>query len=286
MATIKELLDYGMEQLTGSGNEYAKYERKVLLEDVLSVNYMYMLMNGDEQVSADKEKQYKDMIERRTAHYPLQYLLGYAHFMDYTFNVNENVLIPRSDTEILVEIINDSYDDICKLFGTDKNIKLLDLCCGSGCIGISLKLYHMDIKLTLSDVSEAALNVATSNLGKYKIEDALINKGSLYQGIEDRYNIIVCNPPYIESDIVETLMPEVKEYEPRLALDGGADGLDFYKSIIKDADKHLADKGYIFFEIGYNQGRAVLTLLEEAGFMDVEIKKDYAGMDRVVFGHL
>ena len=258
----------------------------MLLQDVLSVNYMYMLMNGDEQVSADKEKQYKDLIERRTAHYPLQYLLGYAHFMDYTFNVNENVLIPRSDTEILVEIINDSYDDICKLHGTDNNIKLLDICCGSGCIGISLKLYHRDIKLTLSDVSEAALDVAASNLEKYKIENALLNKGSLYQGIEDRYNIIVCNPPYIESDIVETLMPEVREYEPRLALDGGADGLDFYRSIIKDAEKHLADKGYIFFEIGYNQGRAVSALLEEAGFVDVEIKKDYAGMDRVVFGHL
>ena len=286
MATIKELLDYGMEQLANSGNEYAKFERKALLEHVLSVNYMYMIMNGDEEVPEDKANYYRKLIEKRMIHYPLQYLLGYAHFMDYTFYVDENVLIPRSDTEILVETFNDMYTDICNNFFDEKNVKLLDLCCGSGCIGISIKLYHSETKLTLSDVSDGALKVAMSNLKKYKLEDVIINKGNLFDGLKDRYSIIVCNPPYIEREIVNTLMPEVKDYEPRLALDGGEDGLSFYRSIIKEAVDYLDTNGYIFFEIGYNQGKEVSSLMKDAGFSDVIVKKDYADMDRVVIGHL
>ncbi len=173
MATIKELLDYGLEQLAGSGNEYAKYERKALLEHVLSVNYMYMIMNGDEKVADDKEALYKSLIEKRCTHYPLQYLLHYVHFMDYAFIVNENVLIPRSDTEILVETVNDLYNDIRTTLSLG-SLKLLDLCCGSGCIGISLKLYHKDIELTLSDVSDAALDVAEMNAEKYEIKDYIL----------------------------------------------------------------------------------------------------------------
>ncbi len=310
MATINELLDYGRKQLEESGNEYAKYERKVLLEQVLGVNYMYMLMNGDEQVAPDKEEEYKRLIAIRCEHYPLQYLLGYAHFMDYTFIVDENVLIPRNDTEILVETVNDLYDDINKESYADNIVsslnenedkayadgneisynkdrfQILDLCCGSGCIGISLKLYHRNITLTLSDISEGALSVARRNLEKYEIDDALINQGNLFEGLDERYNIIVCNPPYIESAIVNTLMPEVKDHEPLSALDGGDDGLDFYRQIIDGAGNHLLPGGYIFFEIGYNQGKEVSALMSAAGFNDVNIKKDYAGMDRVVFGHL
>ena len=283
MATISELLDYGKWQLEESGNEYAKYERKVLLEHVLSVNYMYMLMNGDENVAVEKEEQYKKLIEKRKGHYPLQYLLGFTHFMDYTFYIDENVLIPRNDTEILVETVNEMFDNMtCDV----EKIKLLDLCCGSGCIGISLKLYHKDIGLTLSDISEGALSVTERNLHKYGITDAIINQGSLFEGLHEKYNVIVCNPPYIESAVVGTLMPEVKDHEPLLALDGGEDGLGFYRQIIGASCEHLLPNGYMYFEIGYNQGKEVSGLMSAAGFVDVNIKKDYAGMDRVVYGHL
>ncbi len=289
MLTISELLDYGKTQLEESGNEYAKYERKVLLEHVLNVNYLYMMMNGDEQVADDKVSEYKGLIERRCGHYPLQYLLGHAHFMDYTFYVDENVLIPRNDTEILVETVNELYNDITVGSLTkpnDNTVKLLDLCCGSGCIGISLKLYHPATDLTLSDISDKALAVAKRNLDKYDIRDAKLNCGSMFEGARERYDIIVCNPPYIESRVVDTLMPEVKDYEPRLALDGGDDGLDFYKSILSVAKNYISDKGYIFFEIGYDQGESVSRLMREAGFMDTTVRKDYAEMDRVVYGHL
>lgn len=280
MATIQELLQLGKEKLDNSGNEYSKYERKVLLEEVLGCNYMYMLTNPEEEVSSDKQAHYLDYIKKRCEHYPLQYLLGYAHFMDYTFLVNENVLIPRNDTEILVELVNEILN---KKEG--EKVSLLDLCCGSGCIGISLKLYHKDILLTLSDVSKEALEVTRKNLEKHNVT-ANVVCGNLFSGISSKMDMIVCNPPYIEKDVINTLSIEVKEYEPHLALDGGIDGLDFYRQITKDSLNHLNKQGFLFFEIGYNQGSAVKHLMEENGFFDVFIKKDYAGLDRVVYGHL
>lgn len=280
MATIQELLLFGKEQLEQSGNEYAKYERKVLLEHVLGCNYMYMLTHGEEEVSADKEQEYKKLIARRCGHYPLQYMLGYAHFMDYTFYVDAHVLIPRNDTEILVETANAILEN-----RKDAGIRVLDLCCGSGCIGISLKLYVKGLILTLSDVSKEALAVAKRNLEKYSLEAELIC-ANLFDDITEKQDMIVCNPPYIESRIIDTLMPEVREHEPMLALDGGDDGLDFYREITGQAAKYLKEGGWLIFEIGYNQGKAVSELMEQAGFLEVEVKKDYAGLERVVYGHL
>ena len=282
MATIQELLILGKEKLDKSGNEYAKYERKVLLEEVLNCNYMYMLMNGEEEVSLEKEKQYLDLIEKRCTHYPLQYLLGYAHFMDYTFYVDENVLIPRNDTEVLVECANEILEQ--QSF-SHSNVKVLDLCCGSGCIGISLKLYHKQIELALADISKEALDVTQKNLSKYDVE-AEVFCGNLFEAFKGKADMIVSNPPYIEHQVIDTLMPEVKEYEPMKALDGGADGLDFYRRIVDEAPEHLYSKGWLIFEIGYNQGDAVKSLMEQKGFCDVVVKKDYAGLDRVVYGHL
>ena len=304
MSTVNELLDYGKEQLELSGNEYAKYERKVMLEHILGVNYMYMLINGSEIVTPEKEEEYKKLIELRCEHYPLQYIMGEAHFMDHTFFVDEKVLIPRSDTEVLVETVNELFDmhkgntsdngdnaDSSNASFNGKDVRVLDLCCGSGCIGISLKMYHNNIALTLSDISKDALKVTQKNLDKYNITDADVVRSDLFEAdyYKDgtvKYDIIVCNPPYIESEVINTLMPEVKEHEPHLALDGGEDGLDFYKTITGQAVEYMGDNGYLFFEIGYNQGNAVLSLMKNAGFTEVVIKKDYAGMDRVVYGHL
>lgn len=293
MATIQELLNIGKEKLESTGNEYAKYERKVLLEEVLGCNYMFMLMNPDEQVSPEKEAEYLQLIDQRCQHYPLQYLLGYAHFMDYTFAVNENVLIPRNDTEILVETASEilgkalqgdlSVDNDVE--EADKTYKVLDLCCGSGCIGISLKLYHKDIELTLSDVSRDALEVTKQNLERHEAQ-ARVVCDSLFAGVTEKQDMIVSNPPYIESRVIDTLMPEVKDYEPMLALDGGETGLDFYNQIIEEAPSHLHDGGWLLFEIGHNQGEAVHKKMTELGFQDVQVKKDYAGLDRVVYGHL
>lgn len=295
MATIQELLTLGKEKLENSGNEYAKYERKVLLEEVLDCNYMYMLMNGEEEVSREKEKKYLSLLERRCAHNPLQYLLGYAHFMDYAFYVNENVLIPRNDTEILVECANKILDNMTESFcqktevsggrESEDTVQVLDLCCGSGCIGISLKLDHQETELTLADVSKEALEVAKRNLEKHNVKGNLICS-SLFQKITGKMDMIVSNPPYIESRVIDTLMPEVKDHEPLLALDGGEDGLDFYRKITMQAPEYLNTGGWLLFEIGYNQKEAVLQMMQAKGFKDIAVKTDYAGLDRVVYGHL
>lgn len=282
MATIRELLIHGKDVLEQSGNEYAKYERKVLLEEVLGIPYMQMLLREDEQVEQSLVSRYEDLLLKRTSHYPLQYILGYAHFMDYTFYVNEKVLIPRNDTEVLVELANDiiHQSDVFR-----QNQQILDLCCGSGCIGISLKLYHDNIALTLSDVSKDALMVAQRNVDKYEIEACII-ESNLFEKIDSRYGMIISNPPYIESQLIETLSADVKDYEPRLALDGGEDGMKYYNQIIDLAPYYLCEHGYLFFEIGYNQGEKVSKRMQEKGFLDVTVKKDYAGLNRVVFGHL
>lgn len=283
MSTILQLLDIGKEKLMKSGNEYAKYDRKVLLEEVLGCNYMYMLTHGEETVSFEKEQRYLELIDRRSERYPLQYLLGYADFMDYRFYVNENVLIPRNDTEVLVELVDEYLKKMER--PETQPVRLMDLCCGSGCIGISLKLYHPEVDLTLSDVSEDALNVTKKNLEQYGIK-ASTHCGDLFEGIADRYDVIVSNPPYIEKRIISTLMPEVKVYEPMLALDGGADGLSFYRAITQQAPSFLSEHGVLFFEIGCDQGQEVSDMMLQNGFCDVRIHKDYAGLDRVVYGHL
>jgi release factor glutamine methyltransferase len=286
MATIEELLTYGKERLEQSGNEYAKYERKVLLEEVLQCNYMYMLMNGTQEVSVSEERQYRDLIEKRCTHYPLQYILGNAHFMDYTFFVNENVLIPRNDTEVLVETADELIKKVSEERPSESSrLRILDLCCGSGCIGISLKLYHPDICLVLSDFSAAALEVTKKNLAKYDLK-AEILQGDLLEHFSGKADFIISNPPYIERSVIGTLMPEVREHEPMSALDGGEDGLDFYRRIVADAPAYLNEQGYLMFEIGHNQGEAVSSMMREKGFLEVAVTKDYAGLDRVVCGHL
>lgn len=279
MTTIQELLELGRNKLNQSGNEYARYEGRVLLEEVLGQSHLYLLMNGGGQVTTEQEKAYLDLLEKRCSHYPLQYMLGYAHFMDYTFFVDENVLIPRSDTEILTELAKERIE---KRGG---RLHVLDLCCGSGCIGISLKLYFENIHLVLSDLSEGALRVAQKNLEKYGT-NAELNQGDLFEGISDRVDLIVCNPPYIRTDEIASLMPEVRDYEPGLALDGGQDGLSLYRRIIEEAGEHLSPKGELIFEIGYNQGADVSSMMLEAHFHSVEVRKDYSGLDRVVYGHL
>jgi len=188
-------------------------------------------------------------------------------------------------SEILGGTLQDDLPAKSDVESADTTYKVLDLCCGSGCIGISLKLYHKDIALTLSDVSQNALEVTKQKLKRHEVQAKVICD-SLFAGITETQDMIVSNPPYIESRVIDTLMPEVKEYEPMLALDGGEDGLDFYNQIIEEAPSKLNAGGWLLFEIGYNQGEAVSKKMTELGFKDVQVKKDYAGLDRVVYGHL
>ena len=237
----------------------------------------WYLMNRDTAMEEKTFRYYTELVRKRCTRIPLQHLTGEQEFFGYTFSVNEQVLIPRQDTEILVEEA---------LKRAKEGMALLDMCTGSGCILLSLLHYSNDCSGVGADLSGEALEVARKNAEQLGESSALFVQGDLFAPVEGKFEIIVSNPPYICSDVIPTLMEEVREHEPMQALDGGADGLDFYRKIIQGAKEHLCGGGQLFFEIGYDQGEAVQRLMEQAGYREVECVQDFAGLDRVVFGTL
>ena len=236
-------------------------------------------MHGEQPVAPEAEEKYLNWIRQRAEHIPLQQLTGEQDFMGLTFSVNEHVLIPRQDTEILVEEVLKELHD---------GMRVLDMCTGSGCILLSLLHYSNDCEGLGVDLSAEALEVAGRNVLKVltpeKAEHAHFLQSDLFEKVEGKFEIIVSNPPYIASAEVEKLMPEVRDHEPRMALDGTEDGLHFYRRIIEEAGKHLVSSGMLFLEIGYDQGQAVSELMRTEGYCEVQVVQDYAGLDRVVLG--
>ena len=279
----RELYQWGCEQLSAAGIDEAKTDARLLLEWCCGTDRNTLLAHGERGISEEEYDQYTDCVARRKQHIPLQHITGEQDFMGLTYVVNNNVLIPRQDTEVLVEEVMRHLHD---------GMRILDMCTGSGCILLSLLRYSNDCTGVGVDISGEALHVARQNteriLGIQAIEQAkvVLRQGNLFDGLdpEDKFDIIVSNPPYIQTDVIETLMPEVREYEPLIALDGQEDGLFFYRQIIAQAGRFLTGGGMLFFEIGYDQGAEVRRLMEEAGYIDIEVIKDFAGLDRVVFG--
>ena len=279
MVTYRMLYQEGTEELKTSDITEASLDARLLLEYVCGTNRNDMILHGDTKVAADRTERYRELIRLRAEHVPLQYITNRQDFMGLTFYVDENVLIPRQDTEILVEeIMKDKHD----------GKRILEIGTGSGCIILSLLKYSNHCLGTATDISEDALAVAGKNAKMLGIDDASVNfvKTDLAAGIEGKFDIIVSNPPYIETDEISGLMPEVRDHEPVLALDGGADGLEFYERILKETKPLLAPGGKYYFEIGCRQGNALKELFKEHGFTHVDIMKDYAGLDRVVCGYV
>lgn len=230
-------------------------------------------MRSEEPVAAGLEERYMSLIMERAGHEPLQYITGTQEFMGLLFEVNENVLIPRQDTELLAEHV----------ISCSAGKRVIDMCTGSGCIAVSVALLGKPSSVTAVDVSEKALDVARHNAD---INGVWIDyvKSNLWDEVSEVYDIVVSNPPYITDSEMKELMPEVKDHEPEIALRGGNDGLDYYRRIIAGAGEHLVNNGMILFEIGCAQGNAVSCMLKENGYTDVRIEKDMAGLDRVVRG--
>ena len=277
----RDLYNQGIETLSSENIPDAKIDARILLEFVCKTDRNALFLKGDTEVSKEEEEVYFDLLNKRIKHIPLQHLTGEQDFMGLTFKVNEHVLIPRQDTECLVEIVLKHLHD---------GMRVLDMCTGSGCILISLLHYSNDCIGVGADVSEDALKVAKENsekLGNNGISDRAditFVQSDLFKNVDGKFDIIVSNPPYIRTDVIQTLMPEVKDFEPMLALDGTEDGLEFYRRIISDGKTYLNRGGQLFFEIGYDQGEAVRSLMRENGYVDVEVAKDLAGLDRVVYG--
>lgn len=271
----QELYNIGQSRLKAAQIEEAALDARLLLEYVCDTNRNDLLAHGNREIGEYEEKQYLMLIESREKHRPLQYITGNVEFMGFSFAVNENVLIPRADTEILVEeVMRDLHD----------GMEILDMCTGSGCILLSLLRYSNDCKGLGVDISNEALEVARRNATSLECRNAEFLKSDLFDKVEGKFDRIVSNPPYIKTSVISDLMEEVKCFEPKIALDGMEDGLFFYRKIVSEATEYLHHGGKLYFEIGFDQADAVYELMEKQGYVEIEVLKDYAGLDRVIYG--
>lgn len=271
MSTLEEVFKEGKRLLTEVNIEEAELDAWYLLEYCFGITRMSYYMNPKKEVSQDQYLRYQEAIKCRRKRIPLSHITKERDFFGYTFFVNEHVLIPRQETEILVE----------EALKCCKGKRVLDICTGSGCIAITIRKEGDPSGVVAVDISTDALEVAKLN-AKTLEADVTFIYSDLYQHVEGRYDVIVSNPPYIKTSEIKELMPEVRLHEPMLALDGMEDGLVFYRRIIDDARNYLNPEGRILFEIGYDQGQEVKELLLMAGFLDVNVIKDLTGRDRVV----
>lgn len=279
----RKAIEWGQEKLADCPN--GRNEALTIFTYVTGLTRSRMITQADAPMAAGLFSEYKRKINERKSGRPLQYIVGTQDFMGLQFRVNPDVLIPRMDTEVLVErIISIAGNKIDK--GSWNNAQLLDLCTGSGCIGISLAHRFPNVTVTLTDVSEKALATASENArinGVFTRCEFLL--GNMFRAVQSgrKFSIITSNPPYIESNVIETLDTEVKDYEPRMALDGGKDGLDYYRVIAVDADRYLEDGGLLALEIGCDQAASVKALLQNTGrYQKIVTFDDYAGLNRVV----
>ena len=272
--TFRNAMTCGEKVLTLSNVIDAKNDAWLLLAYACKIDRTFFYMHMDEELSDEQKEEYMSVIKKRAEHVPLQYITGEQEFMGLVFKVNGNVLIPRQDTETLVEET---------LKRCEPGMKVLDMCTGSGCILISIMKNVSDIEGVGTDVSKQALIVAKENAKLNKV-NAVFEKSNLFDKINEKFDIIVSNPPYIRSEEIPKLMPEVCDFEPIEALDGMEDGLFFYRKIVKESTDYLNEGGYLLFEIGYDQGEDVSSMMTFAGYKDVKVIKDLAGNDIVVLG--
>lgn len=284
-----EILAEGEGKLLQAGIEEYKNDAWLLFEHAFGIDRTHYFLRMKEEISKIENgislyQKYENEIDLRCRHIPLQHITGHQVFMGIDFEVSEHVLIPRQDTEILVEQALKKTGDLSENGrGSGTALEILDMCTGSGCIAISMKkLAKVPVRVTAVDLSEQALQMAVKNAENNHCEIELI-QSDLFEKIGDRkFDMIISNPPYIRSDVIPGLMEEVRSHEPLMALDGDKDGLKFYKKITENAVKRLNTGGCIFYETGCDQAEAVGKILKEYGFVHIRTVKDLAGLDRVV----
>lgn len=272
----RDATEWGSTVLDQAGVTESKLDAWLLLETVCKINRTFYYSHLEEAMTLEQQSEYEIAIRKRAERIPLQYITGEQEFMGLNFKVNSNVLIPRQDTETLVE----ETLKICQ-----PGMRILDLGTGSGCIVISIMKNAHGMTAAGSDISKQALLVAKEN-GKLHEVDIEWIRSNLYENISGRFDLIVSNPPYIAQSDMLKLMPEVRDFEPAGALDGGADGLDFYRLIIAQSRDYLNQDGYLYLEIGYDQGPAVTNMMCAAGYREVSVIKDLARHERVVKGRI
>ena len=272
--TYREAIETGTRILQKENIADSKIDAWYLLQMACKIDRNFYYLHEEDELTAEQQSEYESTVHKRAEHVPLQYIIGEQEFMGLKFKVNSNVLIPRQDTETLVEEA---------LRVVEPGMRVLDLCTGSGCIIISLAKNVADISCTGSDISKQALLVAKENAKANEVEVEW-ERSDLFENISGTFDLIVSNPPYIPTGEIPGLMPEVRDFEPVDALDGKEDGLYFYRIITEKSPEYLTSDGYLYFEIGYDQGEAVSAMMRQCGYTQVEVIKDLAGNDRVVKG--
>ena len=288
MRSCREAVQSAAEYLRRAGVPEPEDNAWQLFSFVTGMSRTRYYVSLQEKVPAETEAAYREVLARRAGREPLQYITGSQEFMGFSFEVTPDVLIPRQDTETLVE---EAFSWALKEKEQEERpLRLLDLCTGSGCVGLSLFLLlrqkGADCSLTATDISKEALSVAQRNADRL-VSEADRNRitflqGDLLQPVEDAFDVIVSNPPYIPSSVIEGLMDEVKDHEPRLALDGSGDGLCFYRRIAEDCREHMKKGGRFFAEIGYDQGETTAAVFRESGWRNISVMRDLSGNPRVL----
>lgn len=272
----KEAMALGEKALNVAGISEAKNDAWLLLAYACKIDHTFYYLHLNDDISEEELREYENIIKKRAERIPLQYITGEQEFFGLPFKVDSGVLIPRQDTETLVEEA---------IKNARPGMKIMDMCTGSGCILISILKNVPDVQGFGFDISKKALQIAREN-AKMNEVSAFFEKSDLFENVTEQYDMIVSNPPYIPTGDIISLMPEVGQYEPIEALDGMEDGLYFYRKIVMEAKNHLKEGGILLFEIGCEQGQAVSSMMNYAGFTDVRVLKDLAHNDRIVIGHL
>lgn len=273
--TYRQILDEAVTILSDAGIDEASNDAWILFENVFQMNRTRYFMSSLETAEEDAVMEYRALVKRREMREPLQYITGKAYFMGLEFNVNESVLIPRFDTEILVEEA---------LKHVDANSEVLDMCTGSGCIAISIGVLGLVKHVQAVDISQTALAVTEINRQNNNASNVSLIQSDMFENVRGEFDMIVSNPPYIRTSDVDALMPEVVKHEPRIALDGYEDGLHFYRILAEEGGHFLKNNGWLIMEIGYDQAEDVTKLLQNNNFTDIKVIRDLAGLDRVVCG--
>ncbi len=274
--TYRQARQWAIAYLAERGVEEAEADATLLLYEAADLTMTRYLVCSEEQMPESQQAAYAAMVEKRGQRIPLQHILGYQEFMGLTFQTGPQALVPRQDTEVLVE------EALGYLNGKAKP-KVLDLCTGTGCIAVSIARYCTGAEVTASDLSKEALELAEKNAARSGADIHFIHS-DLFAKIPGKFDLIVSNPPYIPDEVIATLAPEVKEHDPYMALSGGADGLEIYKKLIPQAAEHLCAGGALLLEIGSDQGESVPALMQEVGYRHIYTKQDLAGLDRIVGG--
>ena len=287
LITFGQVLDIGIKRLEQAGTDGAERDANLLLQYFMNEDRNFIFLHRNDGTDEDHAEAYFELIDRRAEGEPLQYIVGTQEFMGHEFKVDPSVLIPRPDTETVVEFA------LSRIGEMKKCRSLLDMCCGSGAIAVSVAKAVPGVEIMACDCSQEALDTAAQNIALNGVDHRVnLKQTDMFQvqkkkknvPLKEKFDMIICNPPYIPSGVIPTLQKEVREHEPLMALDGGADGLDFYRIIAAEAADHMKKKGCMVLEIGHDQGAAVMGLLEETGrYQDISVHKDLAGHDRIVY---